>query len=372
MKIVKALVMIGTGLLLMGNESCEKQGAIEAPKPRTLKKIVDVGLVSSRLIDMPDGQKFDFQYVINQQIYPVLQASEGFWFRYRPPFDVPPAQIGSQIRFSDMNLETQDIAMLERNFSTHAVINTAMFEDISCLINLPQYHIWGTINSFELKNKKGLRLGFANGAGLSPIGIPGINFGVDTYQLDLNMVAAHPLTMESVAATNVTGKQTQTTLEFNLPLSNLLVNPGFYFQTPLARVSYNALEKAVRQIQEQLDKKQEANPWFTRVLLSGEHRVVILAGGNHNVKVGDVFDIHNEKVYWSSSKGAPIPCESTYQGYSDGDRVASIEIIEISDSTSVGRIVYESGAPIRMGSKVKIQKLLEPTVSKDSSAAKVK
>ncbi len=374
MKIFKTLILMTFGFLLMGNKGCEDQPAVEAPKARVLKKIVDVGLITSAMIDMPGGQKFDFQYVANQQIYPVLQASEGFFFRYKPPFAQSPSMLGSNIRFSDVNLTTNDVAMLERNFSTNVIPQPTISEEVSCLVNLPQYRINGSVNAFELKSKMGLGLsiGFANGASLTSNGLPGVNFGVDTYQLDMTMHAVHPITAAVSASSHVTAKQTATKLEFNLPIASLLLNPSFYFQTPLATVSYNALSSSVKQIKAQLDAIKD-KPWFTRVLVASEGRIVILAGSLHNVEVGDTFDIYNEKVYWLSNNGSPaVPCESTYNGSNDGDKVATIEIKEMTEETAVGVVLWQSGAPIKMGSKVKVNKLAEPAVATTAATSKTK
>ena len=119
MKLAKTLILASVGFLLMGNESCEKQApVVETPKARELKYIVDVGLVKSAMIEMPGGQKFDFEFVLNQQMYPVLQKSEGFWFRYNPPFDNRVSQLGRNIEFTDLNLSKNDVALFERNFSS--------------------------------------------------------------------------------------------------------------------------------------------------------------------------------------------------------------------------------------------------------------
>jgi hypothetical protein len=345
----------------MGNEKCSNSPGDETTKTRKLKKIVDVGQIGSRLIDMPGGQKFDFQFVINQQIYPVLQKSEGFWFRYKPPFNENPSQLTSHVEFKDMNLSEMDVALLEKTFGKIAA-DPIKSDEISCLANLPQYQLWGTVNSFELMSKIGLGIGFTRTGSLPVTGIPSLNFGVETYQLDMNMVATHPLTMTQYAGTNVTAKQTRTQVDFSLPLSNLLLDPSFYFQTPLARVSYNALEKAVKDIQEQLDSKE----WYTRVLMADEHVATILAGSNHNVQKGDIFDIYNEKTIWGSDNGEiPVPCESKYLGSIESEQpIATVEIVSVSDDISNGKVVFESGMPMRMGAKVKIRKLLEPVVTK--------
>lgn len=364
MKIAKTLILIATGFLLMGNEKCEKQPVVEEPKKRELKKIVDVGLLKSAMIDMPGGQKFDFQFVLNQQIYPVLQKSESFWFRYKPPFNEAASQLGSNIELSSMNLTNNDIDLFERSFEQQALPRSIKSDEISCLVNFPQYRLHGSINAFELVNRIGLGLGFTPTGSYNPAGIIGLNFQVENYQLDMTLLASHPLTDGVDAATNVSSKQTRTLVEFTLPINNLVIDPSYYSQTPLARVSYKAIETAVKQINEQLLKKD----WYTRVLYADEHVATILAGSSHNVQKGDVFNIYNEKTFWASSQGeVPVPCQSKYEGSIDGEPIATIEIFDVSDEIAAGKVVFESGVPIKMGAKVKIQKLLEPIVTKSAN-----
>ncbi len=359
MRLFKTLLLAVTGFLLMGNQSCQQQPVLTAPKARELKYIVDVGLVKSAMIDMPGGEKFDFEFVLNQQMYPVLQKSEGFWFRYKPPFNDTSSQLGSNIELRNLNLAKNDMALLEHSFAGKVIPPSIKSDEISCLVNLPQYRLWGTVNSFELMSKIGLGLGFTPSGGISAGGMIGVNFEVDTYQLDMNLVAGHPITLGVEAATNVTAKQTRTQLGFKLPIYNLMIDPSYYHQTPLARVSYSALETAVKQVQQQLkDKKAE---WNTRVLYADEHVATILAGNGHNVQKGDVFNVYNERTFWGSKNGEnPIPCESQYLGSIDGEPIAKIEIFDVSDEISVGKVVWDSGIPMKMGAKVKIAKLIEP------------
>ncbi len=127
-------------------------------------------------------------------------------------------------------------------------------------------------------------------------------------------------------------------------------------------MSYSALENAVKQVREQL--RVAKLEWNTRVLYADEHAVAILAGKSHNVQVGDAFNIYNERTIWGSRNGeVPVPCESEYLASTDGDPVATVQVTEISDETSIAKVVYNSGVQIKMGAKVKIQKLREPVVA---------
>jgi hypothetical protein len=100
--------------------------------------------------------------------------------------------------------------------------------------------------------------------------------------------------------------------------------------------------------------------------MADEHVATILAGSNHNVQKGDIFDIYNEKTIWGSDNGEiPVPCESKYLGSIESEQpIATVEIVSVSDDISNGKVVFESGMPMRMGAKVKIRKLLEPVVTK--------
>src|SRR5690242_16692678 len=80
----KVLVLTVLAGLLMGNQSCEKKSGHEV---RTLKKVVDVGHIASKPVELPDGKVLDFQFVVNQQFYHALYKSGAFAFRYNPPVE---------------------------------------------------------------------------------------------------------------------------------------------------------------------------------------------------------------------------------------------------------------------------------------------
>jgi hypothetical protein len=225
----------------------------------------------------------------------------------------------------------------------------------------------GSVNSFELTSKFGLGIGFLNGASTSNPNIPKIDFETKSFQLDLSLGTIDTIANASLAFVNVTAKQTETAVSFTLPIYDFLFSPSYYFKTPLAKVTYNALSKGVSGIYDQL-KKAEANnhaaEWSTRVLVDHEQGILILAGKNHGLKVGDTFDIYSEKTYWQGENGEPgVPCESKLVASIPDTYLATIEIandINISDNYALGRVVKETGMPRPMGSLVKINKLAEP------------
>lgn len=365
MKVLKTMTLVLSAGLLMANKECQ-QTPVEQPTPaRELKKIVDVGLISSRPIEIPGAGNFDFQFVVNQQIYPVLQDSEKFWFRYDPVFKGNQTPTSNNIQLSSMNLSKNDYQFLSKNLSK--VQEPTYSNDTSCLVNMAPMKLVGSVNSFELTSKFGLGIGFLNGGSTSSTNIPKIGFDTESFQLDLSLGTIDTIANASLAFVNVTAKQTKTAVSFTLPIQNFLFEPSFYFQTPLAKVTYNALSKGVSGIYDQL-KKAEANnhaaEWSTRVLVDHEQGILILAGKNHGLKVGDTFDIYSEKTYWQGENGEPgVPCESKLVASIPDTYLATIEIandINISDNYALGRVVKETGMPRPMGSLVKINKLAEP------------
>ena len=100
-----------------------------------------------------------------------------------------------EIELRNLDLEKNDMALLEHSFAGKVIPPSIKSDEISCLVNLPQYRLWGTVNSFELMSKIGLGLGFTPSGGISAGGMIGVNFEVDTYQLDMNLVAGHPITL---------------------------------------------------------------------------------------------------------------------------------------------------------------------------------
>jgi hypothetical protein len=86
MNLLKSGMLVLTAGLMMGNQSCEQAQVSQ----RELKRIVEMGKITSPKVNLPQGGSFDFEYVANQQVYGVLQTSDHFALRYATPVgDVP-------------------------------------------------------------------------------------------------------------------------------------------------------------------------------------------------------------------------------------------------------------------------------------------
>lgn len=343
---LKAGALIPFALLLMGNESCQEK---PVAKPRELKKIIDMGRMASPIMVIPGVTNFDFGFVANQQLYGVLAESEGFAFRYLPPLN--PATMSSTLVNTLSKADGDLYSKILLKGPANQSVNWS--KDASCMVNLPMARVSGSVNSFELVGGGGLTIGFTpsgahNGGGFS--GDLGVN--IQYAQMDLSMMALHPITPGTMAAVNVNAKQTKTNVNLGINLGMFRLGPSFFFQTPLASVTKNALTKAVTDLKEKLAKEE----WYTRVLANHDSHLTIIGGRNVNLERGDQLAIHNELYYW---EGEPCGSQSRYIGGAGTDPVAIAEVESVGDEISIVRIIKQSDENAVIGAKVKAYKLIE-------------
>ncbi|MGZ3745307.1 MAG: hypothetical protein ACXWRE_05890 [Pseudobdellovibrionaceae bacterium] len=356
-KILKTALKTGTLLsiagLMMGNQSCQ-----EAPAARELKRIVEMGKITSPSIALPGGGSFDFQYVANQQVYSVLQNSEHFALRYAPPVgDVPtttPASVDSKV----LNVSSNDQVMMKAFAANAGVAEKPQYSTTAeCLINLPNARIGGSVNAFEMIGGAAVQIGFNAAGPLDISGLNGLGFSIEWAQLALSMMATHPLTNGLLAAANISSEQTKTKVHFTFEVGPFMVGPSAYYQTPLAKVTEKALISGADAIYKGIKEKEE---WYSRVLMDHDTHLVILGGANVNAKVGDQFNIYNELYYWEGD-----PCNSKYYGGGAASPVATIELDWVGDEVSRGKVLTQSDENPVLGAKVKILKLApEPAAAK--------
>lgn len=356
--VIKAGVVLSTAGLMMGNQSCQEQPVAK----RELKRIVEMGKISSPAISLPQGGSFDFQYVANQQVYAALQNSEHFALRYAPSVVTiapsgPVASGGSETKV--LNVSANDGVMMKAFAANSGIAEKPQYsKDAECLINIPNARIAGSVNAFEMVGGVGVQIGFNAAGPLDVSGLSGLGLSIEWAQLALSMAATHPLTNGLLAASNVSSQQTKTKVNFTLDVGALQVGPSAYYQTPLAKVTSQALGSGVEALYNGLKSKEE---WYSRVLMDHDSHLVILGGTNVNAKVGDQFNIYNELYYWEGD-----PCNSKYYGGGAATPVAIVELDWVGDEVSRGRVIQQGDENPVLGAKVKILKLAPDTVAKSA------
>lgn len=348
--VLKAGVLLSAAGMMMGNQSCQEQPVAT----RELKRIVEMGKITAPSITLPQGGSFDFQYVANQQVYAVLQNSDHFALRYGTP--VVPVTTNS-VSTKALNISSGDQKMMKVSALNNGVSEKPQYsKDAECLINLPNARIGGSVNAFEMIGGVGVQIGFNAAGPIDVSGLTGLGFNIEWAQLDLSMMATHPLTAGLLSAANVNSKQTKTKVNFTLNVGAFSVGPSAYYQTPLAKVTDKALQSGVSSLYDGLKTKEE---WYSRVLMDHDTHLVILGGNNVGAKVGDQFNIYNEIYYWEGD-----PCNSKYYGGVGSNPVATIEIDSVGDEISFGKVINQTDENPVLGAKVKILKLAPETAAK--------
>jgi len=350
--VLKAGMLCSVAGMMMGNQSCQEQPAAQ----RELKRIVEMSKMTSPAITLPQGGTFDFQYVANQQVYAVLQNSDHFALRYGTP--VVPVKT-SGVETKALRVSQNDSQMLKVSALNNGVSEKPQYsKEAECLINLPNARIGGSVNAFEMIGGVGVQIGFNAAGPIDVSGLTGLGFDIQWAQLDLSMMATHPLTAGLLSAANVNAKQTKTNVKFTLNVGAFSVGPSAYYQTPLAKVTEKALISGVNGLYDGLKAKEE---WYSRVLMDHDTDLVILGGKNVGTQVGDQFNIYNELYYWEGD-----PCASKYYGGAATNPVASIEIYSVGDEISFGKVISQTDENPVLGAKVKILKLAPETTAQSS------
>ncbi|MFP5518461.1 MAG: hypothetical protein ACLGGX_01055 [Bdellovibrionia bacterium] len=342
----RAIVLIVIATTMMGNESCQQQ-----PQPdsgRKLRKIVEMGRITSSPLMLPKGGAFDFEFVANQQVYGVLAAHDGFTLRYTPPIASSPLTARGD-EFLGLNKTDRTAFKAFAKSAGKDDFRVHYSKEAWCMVNLPQTRIAGSVNSFELIGGGGLTIGFTKSGQHDLSNIPEIGFNVEFAQLGVSMVATRPLTNKVMAATNVNSNQTKTQISMAFNAGNFRLGPSAYYQTPLATVTKKGLEKAITGLDEQLQSEE----WFTRVLANHETHLVVVGGQDVRLEVGDELIIYNEDYYWDGE-----PCNSQYRGggAAADAAVAKIRLDWVGDEISRGIIIEETDEAPVIGAKVKLFK----------------
>ncbi len=358
--IVKGIAKItGLGIIalgMMGNEGCKKEELKNGPS--RLKMRAEIGKIVSPPLVIPDGSKFDFQFVANSQVQEILFNGGYFAVPYNAP-DVS----------GPLNLSSSDEIMLYSWSSKYGVADPYAMEtqDGACLIDYPQVKLGGQILSFEAVSDTGFKIGFGPNGAYSGAGL-GVNgeLRVAKAALDLQIVAHDPYNTSNNSLLGI-GKTTtkQTSTKIGVDVFFGMFNLGFdhYYKSPLSQVTHKGLEFALDDVVTSLkDKNVE---WYTRVIRTFDDKAMLIRGGSSmGLKVGDILTVHKELHRWSGS-----PCLSRYEGGTILDRespVAIVKIKEVSDGDiSLAEFIEHSQYDeAKIGDKVLMKKMIEDQAKK--------
>ncbi len=354
--IAKILLMPLLALGLMGNEGCEEE--VVVPEGRVLKKNAELSRLSSAQMVLPDGKPFDFEYLVNAQIYDVISRHNKF---------VVPFVAGA----STTSFEAASVGVADADFDRlsdwqNETRNRVMAANVQgtpeCLKRGPQVELGGAVESFEIAGGGGLFFGF--GPNVGPITSIGGSIDVQFAQLSTSMVGYHPLSRVITGSGRARTTQTRVDIDLSINFGLFRLGPRFFFQSPLANVSRRALDITLRNLSDDMDQKaeQDGRPaWETKVRNDMDTHVIIYAGRRHGLKVGDELAVYNMNHFWENDG---TPCEVRYEGALRKSNVPAALLriendAELGDDITRARVFQQGQDAREPGAQVVMWKMVE-------------
>ena len=334
--IFRGVMFVCLSALLMGNESCDEEDPlIKLRDGRVLKKRASIGQVRSRSINVGGSGRFDFSFAAGLQLYHLINESERYVL---PGLDRATAH-GAMVSSQDYDVYSD---WAKNNQKVHLA---ATSREAECLLYLPQVKISGEIHSFEVVSGGGVEFGFtpAKTSGI----LPDFNVDVESFSLSLSLEGSDNLSNTLLSTGLASATQTKTDMGVSINFGLFSFGSKYYFESPLSKVTYRALIRAMNELNVKLDKE----PWTSRVIENHDTHLVVYGGRRSGIQEGDRFEIYNEIHYWKDA-----PCQSAYRGAIPTTQgpLAIIEITQLGDDISRGVIIEKnySESPI-LGAKVK-------------------
>lgn len=176
-------------------------------------------------------------------------------------------------------------------------------ERATCEIQTPHYLVNTNIISLQMKDEGGITIGFDLGGSSK---FMGFNFKIKRAQMTIAMEARDPLQSNAIlASTRGVSDKVELKASFNIELGKIKISPGYYFETPLANLSFSSLKKGLQSLGKLL---QNESPWTANVLaVPTMDEIVINAGTLAGIREGDEFAVYNVEHIWMGE-----PCQSEY------------------------------------------------------------
>jgi hypothetical protein len=350
----KSSMILPLALLMMGNQQCNTP----VEKQRELRRRVQMGMIDAPPMPISAGGTFDFKFAANAQMYEVLRKTQSFTTAtvQSGPFDIGKMTQADQDAFNrcdDAILNSSSLNVMSKtsNLSTVA----------TCMIDMPQAIVKGSILNFELTNAGGLTLGIPQWANF------GLSVDVRKTVLTMALQADDPLIPNyNLAATTAKANRQETNLSATINLGAFSVGPKAYFKSDLAGVVNKAMENGITDLKQQMDQNA---PWYAMVLKNCDKAILINAGSmaDAGLKKGDLLEIYNVRYKWSGNI-----CDSTLEGSinASGDPIAVAEVDIVGDTLSQAKIIEQTETKIQPGSRVYVRKLIQPVAPKTAATVK--
>lgn len=357
---MKMLLLASLAPLLMGNEGCEQQTS-KTSSERRLRHQVELYKLQAPRISFPGAENFDFEFVLNAQIYDVINADDRFVVAFNS---------GDPLTSSAVSQADRVVLMPPVGYSAsslHAMAAADANDPSQCMARVPPMMIGGQVRSFEVVSGGGLWFGFTpQGRGNGSLS-GSTSIHVQNAQMEIGLVAFDPLTRSVLGTGVATPKHTKVDIDLAIDFGSFSLGPRYFYQSRLAGVTMKGLRESLRLLGDNLEAKavNERRPvWETRVIRDYDSHVTVKAGQRHGLVVGDEFAVYNLDHYWEDDTQ---PCRSRYLGsVRNTDR--PIAILRVASERDLGpefsrlEVVKgtEDGTRRLPGAQVVIHKLFKP------------
>lgn len=357
---VKRLVLLLAAPMLMGNEGCEQQAVDETPaQGRRLRQQVELSKIQSPKISFPGAENFDFEFVLNAQIYDAINADDRFVVAFS----------SSDLRMPAALTPADRLALTPPNGWRPSLqsLDVDPFDPQQCVARAPLMMIGGQVRSFEVVSRGGLWFGFTpQGTGNGSMGGE-TSIIVQNAQMEIGMVAYNPLSKTLLGTGLATPKHTKIDINLSIDFGTFSLGPRYFYQSRIAGVTMNGLKESLRLLGNDLEAKalkENRAAWETRVVKDYDTHVTVRAGKRHGLMVGDEFEVYNLDHYWEDDTQ---PCRSRYLG-SVRNTDMPIAILKVAGDRDLGdefarlEVVKgtENGSRRLPGAQIVVHKLVEP------------
>lgn len=376
-KVIQGCALVLLAGSMMGNQSCDNKETVEARQMRRRVQM-KVNSIKAFPITLPDMRTFDFQGVANEQMYSVLSETKTFSTATVDPTKVYDPSGLTEYEAGEFNRCDDNADNIENSSKGMMAQKISYSQNASCLIEMPQAVITGSILDFQLTNGAGVSLSFANLLN-SMFGL-GAEFNYKRYTLSMTMKAADPLALGNVevapgkyrallAATSQDSYSKEMSGKINLGFNGFGLGASAYYASPLSGVVKDGLTQAAKNLRTSWDNAEKQNPndannpWYAMVIRNCDNFIYINAGNGTDAGLvaGDIVRIQNMSYGWDGDFcGSNLVSVQAAQG----GPVAYARIVTVGSTVSTAEVLkgnpqypYSTSQIIHPGARVYMEKM---------------
>jgi curli biogenesis system outer membrane secretion channel CsgG len=189
-----------------------------------------------------------------------------------------------------------------------------------------QVLIKGVVTEFcQYETIKGVGL-FVKGLTLGGGGIITAHVAVDIRMFDTS-------TGEIIESHRTEQKARTVVVAGGVKIGDVVIGGVDFHKTPLGKATRKAIEDMVDFIVSQL----KAKPWEGRIVIVKNDKVIINAGLDVGIRVGDIMDV------WTTGEELIDPVTGLSLGVEEGEKIGTIEVTDVKEKYSVAKILTGTG-----------------------------